>query len=131
MLEQQQKLAQRQEAERSAVRELDPSSEEAIANSSDMQLVFFGTSAQRPTKARCAADVCLCEIPEKQGLCSVLSSAHLLMSLDSMQSPEPDARQMCFEVSKKTEGHTLLSAHLHLLISLDSMQPLASRQAWG
>lgn len=55
VLEQQQKLAQRQEAERSAVRELDPSSEEAIANSSDMQLVFFGTSAQRPTKARCTA----------------------------------------------------------------------------
>ena len=52
VLEQQQKLAQRQETERAAVRELDPSSEEAVANTSDMQLVFFGTAAQRPTKAR-------------------------------------------------------------------------------
>ncbi len=52
VLEQQQKIAQRQEAERPAVQELDASSEEAIANTSDMQLVFFGTSAQRPTKNR-------------------------------------------------------------------------------
>lgn len=52
VLEQQHKVAQRREAERPAVRELDASSEEAIANSSDMQLVFFGTSAQRPTKNR-------------------------------------------------------------------------------
>lgn len=61
VLEQKQKVAQRQEAERPAVRELDASSEEAIANTSDMQLVFFGTSAQRPTKHRslvCLPVVC-------------------------------------------------------------------------
>ncbi|CAL8471292.1 g10834 [Coccomyxa elongata] len=59
VLEQQHKVAQRREAERPAVRELDASSEEAIANSSDMQLVFFGTSAQRPTKNRSAPAVAL------------------------------------------------------------------------
>lgn len=59
VLEQQQKLAQRNEAEQPVVRELDPSCEEAIANTADMQLVFFGTSAHRPTRARCESAIYL------------------------------------------------------------------------
>ena len=38
--------------ERSAVRILDALSEEAISNTSDMQLVFLGTSGGHPTRAR-------------------------------------------------------------------------------
>ena len=39
------------------VRQLPVSSEEAMSNNSDMQLVFFGTSAGRMSRFRCASPV--------------------------------------------------------------------------
>jgi hypothetical protein len=39
--------------ERAAVRVLEATSEDTIANVSDLQLVFFGTSARQTTAARC------------------------------------------------------------------------------
>ena len=40
------------DGERPAVRILDALSEEAISNTTDMQLVFLGTSGRQPTRAR-------------------------------------------------------------------------------
>lgn len=48
--------AAREPREWQPVRQLHVSSEEALSNNSDLQLVFFGTSAGRMSRYRCASE---------------------------------------------------------------------------
>lgn len=60
-------------AERQRVRILDPLTEDAISNVSDMQLLFFGTSAGQPAVGRCAVGLaCLPCTP--QATCDSLTA---------------------------------------------------------